>query len=77
MKTQGKRFRAAESKVDKTREYPVSEAAKILKDSAFAKFNETVDVVCGWGSIPGTPTRSSAAPWRCRTAPASRSRCWW
>ena len=52
MKTQGKRFRAAESKVDKTREYPVSEAAKILKDSAFAKFNETVDVVVRLGVDP-------------------------
>ena len=52
MKTQGKRFRAAETKVDKTREYPVSEAAKILKDSAFAKFNETVDVVVRLGVDP-------------------------
>ena len=52
MKTQGKRFRAAESKVDKTREYPVSEAAKILKDAAFAKFNETVDVVVRLGVDP-------------------------
>lgn len=52
MKTQGKRFRAAETKVDKTREYPVSEAAKILKDGAFAKFNETVDVVVRLGVDP-------------------------
>ena len=52
MKTQGKRFRAAETKVDKTREYPVSEAAKILKDAAFAKFNETVDVVVRLGVDP-------------------------
>ena len=27
-------------------------------------------------SIPATPTRSSAARWCCRTAPASRSGCW-
>ena len=52
MKTQGKRFRAAVSKVDQTREYPVSEAAKILKDAAFAKFNETVDVVVRLGVDP-------------------------
>jgi large subunit ribosomal protein L1 len=52
MKTQGKRFRAAETKVDKTREYAVSEAAQILKDAAFAKFNETVDVVVRLGVDP-------------------------
>jgi len=52
MKTQGKRFRAAVSKVDKAREYPVSEAAKLLKDAAFAKFNETVDVVVRLGVDP-------------------------
>ena len=51
MKTQGKRFRAAETKVDKTREYPVSEAAKILKDAAFAKFNETVSPTCTFAAF--------------------------
>ena len=52
MKTQGKRFRAAASKVDQAREYPVSEAAKLLKDASFAKFNETVDVVVRLGVDP-------------------------
>jgi large subunit ribosomal protein L1 len=52
MKTQGKRFRAAVTKVDKAREYSVAEAAQLLKDSAFAKFNETVDVVVRLGVDP-------------------------
>jgi len=52
MKTQGKRFRTAAAKVDQAREYPVSEAAKLLKDAAFAKFNETVDVVVRLGVDP-------------------------
>ena len=52
MKTQGKRFRAAATQVDRTREYPVDEAAKLLKESAFAKFNETVDVVVRLGVDP-------------------------
>ena len=52
MPTQGKRFRAAVTKVDKAREYPVAEAAKLLKDAAFAKFNETVDVVVRLGVDP-------------------------
>ena len=52
MAVQGKRFRAAQTKVDRTREYPVSEAAQLLKDSAFAKFDETVDVVVRLGVDP-------------------------
>jgi large subunit ribosomal protein L1 len=52
MKTQGKRFRAAVAKVDKAREYPVAEAAQLLKDASFAKFNETVDVVVRLGVDP-------------------------
>lgn len=52
MKTHGKRFVSAATKVDKAREYPVSEAAQLLKESAFAKFNETVDVVVRLGVDP-------------------------
>jgi large subunit ribosomal protein L1 len=52
MKTQGKRFRTAAAKVDQAREYPVAEAAKLVKDAAFAKFNETVDVVVRLGVDP-------------------------
>jgi large subunit ribosomal protein L1 len=52
MKTQGKRFRAAVAKVDKAREYPVAEAAQLLKVASFAKFNETVDVVVRLGVDP-------------------------
>lgn len=52
MTTQGKRFRTASTKVDQAREYPVSEAAQLLKDAAFAKFNETVDVVVRLGVDP-------------------------
>ena len=52
MKTQGKRFRAAAAKVDRSREYPVAEAAQLVKDASFAKFNETVDVVVRLGVDP-------------------------
>jgi large subunit ribosomal protein L1 len=52
MKTQGKRFRAAVAKVDRSREYPVAEAAQLVKDASFAKFNETVDVVVRLGVDP-------------------------
>jgi large subunit ribosomal protein L1 len=52
MPTQGKKYRAAVTKVDRAREYPVAEAAQLVKDASFAKFNETVDVVVRLGVDP-------------------------
>jgi len=52
MPLQGKRFRAAVQKVDRAREYPIAEAVKAVKDSAFAKFNETVDIAVRLGVDP-------------------------
>ena len=39
MATQGKRFTAALTKVDRTKEFPIGEAVKAVKAAAFAKFN--------------------------------------
>jgi large subunit ribosomal protein L1 len=44
MAARGKKFQAAVSKVDRTRQYAIPEAVALVKDSAFAKFDETVDV---------------------------------
>jgi len=52
MATRGKKFRAAVAKVDRTRQYPISEAVGLLKDSAFAKFDESVDVAVNLGVDP-------------------------
>jgi large subunit ribosomal protein L1 len=52
MATRGKRFRAAVSKVDRTRQYPIPEAVALVKDSSFAKFDETVDVAVNLGVDP-------------------------
>ena len=52
MAVQGKRFRAAVAKVDRTREYPLQEAVALVKGSAFAKFDETVDVAVRLGVDP-------------------------
>ncbi len=41
---QGKRYRALLEKVDTRRLYPLGEAVQIVKDTASAKFDETVDV---------------------------------
>jgi large subunit ribosomal protein L1 len=52
MPAQGKRFRASAQKVDRTREYQIPEAVKLVKDCAFAKFDETVDVAVRLGVDP-------------------------
>jgi large subunit ribosomal protein L1 len=52
MPTQGKKFRAAVAKVDRTREYPIPEAVSLVKGTSFAKFDETVDVAVNLGVDP-------------------------
>ncbi|HZA91674.1 MAG TPA: 50S ribosomal protein L1 [Gemmatimonadales bacterium] len=52
MATRGKKFRAAVAHVDRAREYPISEAVGLVKDSSFAKFDETVDVAVNLGVDP-------------------------
>jgi len=48
----GKKFQAARSNVDRTRHYSVPEAVGLVKQSAFAKFDETVDVAVNLGVDP-------------------------
>jgi large subunit ribosomal protein L1 len=52
MPAQGKKFRAALAKVDRTREYQISDAVALLKGATFAKFDETVDVAVNLGVDP-------------------------
>src|SRR5687767_12773720 len=52
MATRGKKFRAAVAKVDRMRQYPISDAVALVKDSSFAKFDETVDVAVNLGVDP-------------------------
>jgi large subunit ribosomal protein L1 len=44
MSTAGKQFRAAAAKIRRDRPYPPREAVEAVKQAAFAKFDETVDV---------------------------------
>lgn len=44
MPKHGKRYRALSEKVDRSRQYPISEAAGLVKELANAKFDETVEV---------------------------------
>ena len=52
MRTHGKRFQAAATKVDRMREYPIPDAVALVKGSSYAKFDETVDVAVNLGVDP-------------------------
>ena len=52
MRSHGKKFGAALAKVDRSREYQISDAVKMVKQASFAKFNETVDVAVRLGVDP-------------------------
>ncbi len=52
MTTQGKKFRAAAGKVDRSRAYAIPEAVALVKGASFAKFDETVDVAVNLGVDP-------------------------
>jgi large subunit ribosomal protein L1 len=52
MPAQGKKFLAAEARVDRNRSYSIKDAVETVKSGAFAKFNETVDVAVRLGVDP-------------------------
>jgi large subunit ribosomal protein L1 len=52
MKKHGKKYRAAAEKVEEGRKYSLEEAVKKLKEIAFAKFDETVELTMWLGVDP-------------------------
>lgn len=52
MPAHGKKYREAAGRADRSREYPIAEAVKLVKQAAYAKFNETVDVAVRLGVDP-------------------------
>jgi large subunit ribosomal protein L1 len=52
MAGKGKRLRTAEAKIDRTKAYPLAEAVALIKQSASAKFDETIEVVLNLGVDP-------------------------
>ena len=49
MSNASKRLRAIKEKIDRNRNYPVAEALQLIKDSATAKFDESVDIAVNLG----------------------------
>jgi len=47
-----KKHRSATDKVDRTRKYTIEEAVKLVKESAYAKFDETVELAVRLGVNP-------------------------
>lgn len=45
----GKKFRAAEAKIDKEKKYTLAEALKLATEVGFAKFDESIDVAVNLG----------------------------
>jgi large subunit ribosomal protein L1 len=52
MKKHGKKYRAAAEKIDAARKYTLDEAIKTLKEIAFARFDETVELTIWLGVDP-------------------------
>lgn len=52
MRTHGKKFRAAATKVDRATQFQPKQALELVKGAAFAKFDETVDVAVRLGVDP-------------------------
>ena len=52
MKKHGKKYRAALEKIEPERKYSLNDAVKKLKEIAFAKFDETVELTMWLGVDP-------------------------
>src|ERR1041384_1563467 len=48
----GKRMKAARNGVDREKAYPISEAVKLVKERAKAKFDETIEIAMNLGVDP-------------------------
>ena len=48
----GKKIRAAKEKIERIRDYSLDEAIRIVKESSYAKFDETVDLAFNLGINP-------------------------
>jgi large subunit ribosomal protein L1 len=59
MATRGKRYAQAQALLEEGREYEPEEAVALVKQTATAAFDETVELHLRTGADPGTPTSRS------------------
>jgi large subunit ribosomal protein L1 len=52
MAYRGKKYTEARNKVDRTKQYPLEDGVKLLLDTSYAKFDETVDIAVRLGVDP-------------------------
>lgn len=52
MAKHGKKYRTGKEKIDRSKRYPVIEALQLVKETAYAKFNESVDLALNLGVDP-------------------------
>lgn len=60
-----KRAAAIAAKIDRNKLYPVEEALTLVKETATAKFDESIDVAVQLGIDPVNPTSWFVVPWYC------------
>ena len=52
MAYRGKKYTEARNKVDRTKQYPLEDGVKLLLDTSYVKFDETVDIAIRLGVDP-------------------------
>ena len=61
MSDNGKVLSAALTKVDRNQRYPLEDSLRLVKETARAKFDETVELAIRWVWIHVRPIKMSAA----------------
>jgi hypothetical protein len=72
----GKKYREKAQLIDQSRKYTLTEAVELVKQSATARFDESVDVAVRLGVNPRHADQMFAVPAACHSALASRSALW-
>ncbi len=55
----GKKYMAAAAKIDRQKKYPLEEAVRLVKEAAFAKFDETIEVAIALSLKKGETIRDT------------------
>ena len=75
MQKQGKNYKAALAKVDLEKQYTPQEAVALAKETAYTKFDASVEVHMRTALDPARLTSRSAMSWSCPMGWARRCAC--